>query len=302
MNSKLKKSSDFYGVWTALVTPFDSTRAIDRKSFKALIEDQLKAGIHGFVVGGSTGEASLMPEKQYEELLSLAREYAPNTPLLAGLGIGGTESCLKNSALAVKLGYDGLLASPPAYVKAPQRALVKHFLKLAQSEAALCLYEIPGRSASSIATDTLEEILKHPDSRRILAIKDATANIPRAMEEAQRFGSRMALLTGDDETFHSFLAAGGNGVISVATHVVPKEFVQIFELMKTGDTRAALKLQITLNPLIAALFWESNPIPVKSLLHKLRRLPVLEFKEPLCSMNDELLEKLLKLYEKVRSH
>lgn len=303
MTSKLHDPKSWKGIWTALITPLDDDGNIDARSLRALIEDQISSGVRGLVIAGSTGEGSLLSSELYFDLLKKAVDLAQGKiPLVAGLGIGGTELCLENLDKAKRAGVDGVLASPPAYIKAPQRALVTHFLRLAEEGLPLCLYEIAGRSASSINLETIIEIVnsKKAAAKNIVALKDASGNINRALDQSAALMDRLALLSGDDETFTSFLAAGGNGVISVATHLICNEFVEIQRLFDQGQLAEAQELQAKLNPFIRGLFWESNPIPVKSLMFKLRRIQSLKFKQPLCPMKEDLLEELIRHYEKIR--
>jgi 4-hydroxy-tetrahydrodipicolinate synthase len=305
MTINLNNTQSWHGLWTALITPFNLDNSLDEKSLKNLIIDQIHSGVRGLVIAGSTGEGSLLSEKIYFQLLSKAKEFSENKiPLVAGLGIGGTETALHNLKIAKQLGYSGALASPPAYIKAPQRALANHFLRLAEENLPICLYEIQGRSASSIEFQTLIDICQSqsPSAKNIVALKDASANMTRAMEEVKFLSNRLALLSGDDESFFTFLALGGHGVISVASHLLAKEFVEIFQKMQKNQFDEARQIQNQWNPFIRGLFWESNPIPVKSIMYQLKRIASLSFQSPLCSMNEELLKQLVKTYEEARSY
>lgn len=299
----LRKVDQWSGVWTALITPLNSQGEIDEVSLSSLIEAQVSAGIRGLVIAGSTGEGSLLSAPTFEALLQGAAALVKGRiPLVAGLGIGGTAACLKNIELARRYGYSGVLASPPAYVRPPQRGLVEHYLKLAQGALPICIYEIPGRAGVSLSLETLVE-LAH-DSRTIaqnlISIKDATANIERALEEKRLLKDRFALLTGDDGTFAPFLAAGGQGVISVVSHLVPRSMIHILKSFEKGDAREAMNEQNRIAPLVQAIFSESNPIPVKSLLAAQGKIREAHFCEPLCPMRKDGLEKLVQLSEKIK--
>ena len=268
----LSLPSHWAGVWTALVTPLkkSGTRLeLDRASLEKLINQQIAGGVRGLVIGGSTGEGSSLDPDIFDLLLVSAVELvAGRVPLVAGLGIGSTAHAVRVGEKAKSHGYHGLLASPPAYVKAPQRGLKQHFMAIAEIGLPVCLYEIPGRAASSIELSTLVELWNDPTpaARNFVAIKDATANLQRALDEHRLLGDRVALLSGDDGTLAPFLAAGGVGVISVVSHLVPHSMNRIVTAAQNKDFATALHEQSRLNPLVEALFWESNPIPVKSLL------------------------------------
>ena len=296
------------GVWTALVTPFKTgkqpdTVELDTDSLAKLIDDQVSRGIHGLVIAGSTGEGSLLQNSQYESLLRAAFDLTKNrVPLVAGLGIGGTQNCLRNLSVAKSIGYSGVLASAPAYIKAPQRGLKAHFLRLAREGVPVCLYEIAGRAAASIEVPTLAELAqsKEPGASNLVALKDASANLQRALDTQRLCGDRFALLSGDDGTFQAFMAAGGTGVISVVSHLVPRSLNRILQDMKSGNIDRAREEQNRINPLVEALFWESNPVPVKSLLHRLGFVKDEVFSSPLVPMTLGQLEKLSKLAQTIK--
>lgn len=304
----LFKVEDWAGVWTALITPFEKSSSdlkIDHKSLEKLIESQISNGIRGLVIAGSTGEGSLLNRDNYVDLLTAAHKITSGrVPLVAGVGIGSTESCLVNLAVAKKIGYQGVLAAPPAYIKAPQRGLKTHFLKLAEQEVPLCLYEIAGRTASSIEVSTLAELARDTSKAAsyLVAIKDASANMQRALNTQRMCGKRFAMLSGDDGTFVSFLASGGSGIISVVSHLTPRALNHILTSVKNAKLTEGIAEQQRLNPFIDALFWESNPIPVKSLLHKIKQIAHPYFSEPLCGMSPELLEKLFTLFQNTGDH
>lgn len=294
-NLDLSRAEAWRGVWTALVTPLKSDGTLDEKSLETLIEAQIRDGVRGLIIAGSTGEGSLLSATEYERLLRHSRKVTERRiPIVAGLGIGGTESCLANLTIAKRTGTNGVLASPPAYVKAPQRGLVKHFLRLAAEDVPLCLYEVPSRAASSLAVETVVEIVqaKDPAAKNVVALKDATADLTKPRYLREKLGERLALLSGDDGTYCGFLESGGHGVISVVSHLTAPEMVQILKLQSAGQTAAAQKIQTDMNPLIDALFLESNPMPVKSWLARNGRIAHDIFKAPLEPMAAAPYEKL----------
>lgn len=293
MNQSLLKSSDWKGIWTALITPLTAESTLDERGLAALIENQIRGGIHGLVIAGSTGEGSLLSSATYERLLHKSIEIASGRiPCVAGLGIGGTDSCLRLLAIAKKVGMQGVLASTPAYIKAPQRGLVTHFLKIAQGGLPVCLYEIPSRAGSSLQDATIAEIVRHPDAERVVALKDASGDLSRVKNHRRDLGDRLALLSGDDPFFFDYLRGGGDGLISVASHIALPALKKILASFQMADFEKAESIQKTLAPLIEGLFWESNPVPVKSVLAKIRAIPEANFCAPLCAMKPELLEKL----------
>jgi 4-hydroxy-tetrahydrodipicolinate synthase len=297
----LSKTQNWHGLWTALVTPLkvvDKKARIDTKSLSNLIESQLASrSLTGLVIAGSTGEGSLLSEDNFSALLKEAHAIvAGRVPLMAGLGIGGTASATKNGETIARLGYQALLASPPAYIKTPQRGLVEHFTSVAQIGLPVCLYEIAGRAASSIQIETMSELLAREANKNIVAMKDASADIQRQLRSAELFGKRLALLSGDDFTLAPFLCSGGHGVISVATHVLPRRMKRIYDCVLSGKLSEAVAEQNLIRPVVEALFWESNPIPVKSLVKDLGWIEHDHISEPLVPMENSKRKQLLDLY------
>lgn len=291
---KLSQPQHWYGEWTALITPLkmeNQALRIDAKSLERLIQSQISQGITGLVIAGSTGEGSLLTTENRHELFRLAREIAGNRiPLVGGLGIGGTRDCLSVLDELHHLGFDGALASPPAYIKATQAGLIQHYRELAQAQLPICIYEVPGRAASSISLSTLRELAGTP---HLVAIKDASADLNRALIEGRDLSSTFALLTGDDGTYLPFLACGGHGVISVVTHVALKQFQTIRKNIQSGNVAEAARIQAELQPLIDLLFVESNPIPVKSLMYALKHIDHELFHSPLMPMSSQRLQDLM---------
>jgi 4-hydroxy-tetrahydrodipicolinate synthase len=285
------------GLWTALITPLNSDGSLDLKSLDNLIEHQVQSGVNGLILAGSTGEGGLLTQAQYSALL----EHAAHTnrgrlQLIAGLGTGGTDSCLEKIELVKKAKIEGILVSPPAYVRPPQRGLIEHYRVLAREGLAVCVYEIPGRAACSIDVATLVELSK---IEGVVAVKDASANLQRAVDSCSQVGPRLAMLSGDDGTFQPFLAAGGVGLMSVVSHFIPRALLEIQSLMTRGQIQDAAKLQAQINPFVDAVFCESNPIPTKALLyfqkriaHNVLKLPLVPLRESLQSGLEHELTKL----------
>lgn len=307
--SNLFKKESWFGTWTALVTPLkkeNSTLKVDVESLEKLINAQLDTQtLTGLVIAGSTGEGSLLSASNYSTLLKEAKRIvAGRVPLVAGVGISGTEASLQTAKLIAELGYDALLVSPPAYIKAPQRGLLYHYRALAQIGLPICIYEVAGRAASSIQVETIAELLRSEASlaKCFIAVKDASADIQRALHSVEVLGDKMALLSGDDFTFQPFLCAGGNGVISVATHLIPRRMRKIYDDVKATKIADAASEQNKCRPLIEALFWEANPIPVKSALHSRGLIQHDDFAEPLVPMDKSKLEKLMALDKSLGDH
>lgn len=295
----LKQSQSWHGVWTALITPLTPDFQVDVRSLEKLIEIQIASGITGLVIAGSTGEGSSLPEPTLKSLFTEAQRInGDRIPLVAGLGIGGTQSAFKNAEIAKSFGFNGLLASPPAYIKAPQRGLKLHFSKLAELGLPICLYEIPGRAASSLQVQSLAEL---SDANSLfIATKDATGDLGRMVDCASKVRAKIAFLSGDDLSYHGFLCNGGHGVISVATHFLPKTFIKMTQLVRDGKLSESLKLQAKIQKFTESLFSESNPIPTKSLMKKLGIISNDSILPPLVPMEETLLQKSFELLQNLK--
>lgn len=273
---------DFKGVFTALVTPFDSGR-IDFESLGRLLDHQVKNGIDGFVVNGTTGESPTLKREERDEVYRFVRHRAPGKIVILGTGGNDTEKTVQATREAEQLGADAALVVVPYYNKPPQRGLFAHFKAVAEStKLPVILYNVPGRTVAGLATETIRDLAKLPN---VIGVKEASGDIGFAREIAAACGPGFTMLSGDDGTYGEFLAAGGHGVISVATHVLPAEFVAWTRAAHRGDAATALAGVKKAKPLIDALFAEANPIPVKKALQMMGLLKSAELRLPLVELD-----------------
>lgn len=240
----------FNGAITALVTPFKDG-AIDQTSFERLVKMQVQKGIQGFVINGTTAESPTLTLSEVEQLFYQAKAVATHLPLIVGVGSNSTATTIAQARLAEKWGADAVLVVVPYYNKPPQRGLFEHFKAVADSiNIPVILYNVPGRTITSLELDTIVQLSNHPN---IVAIKEASGQLEFATRIHQECGSKLQLLSGDDESYEGFLKCGGQGIISVASHLIPEAFV-------SGKIESYLSL-------IQACYIEANPIPVKMALH-----------------------------------
>lgn len=267
---------NFSGVSTALITPFYNGQ-LDVASLEKLIQFQVENGVDGFVLSGTTGESPTITASEKEKLYQVAKAHVPkNFPLIFGTGWNSTQKTIDESRWAEKLGADAILVVVPYYNKPPQRGLFQHFMAIADSvEIPTILYNVPSRTITSLELDTIKKLSEHP---KIIGIKEASGNTQFAHQIRQSCGSEFLLLSGDDGTYSEFLNQGGDGVISVASHIIP-------EAMK--------KNQIAQHKdLIDLLFTEANPIPVKMALYLMGVIKSPELRLPLVTLNETGTEKL----------
>jgi 4-hydroxy-tetrahydrodipicolinate synthase len=258
------------GYVSALPTPFRGER-IDHEALADLCEWQIGQGISGFVVNGTTGEAPALAIGEQRLLIRLAVQIADDrVPVIAGAGSASTEHAVELAKNAANAGADGLLAVTPYYVRPSQEGIYRHFHALHDSvELPIILYDVPSRTASTIASDTLCRLAELP---RIVGLKDATGDLSRIKLLREKIDKHFRWLSGDDATALDFMALGGHGCISVLSNVVPRRCVELYQARSRGDLHHARAIERELAPLTAALFAESNPVPVKYTLSAMGRM------------------------------
>jgi 4-hydroxy-tetrahydrodipicolinate synthase len=281
MGAKMKKIRTNI---TALITPFQKGQ-IDFESFESLLHQQLKGGIGGFVINGTTAESPTLDWEEVESIFHFTKKRVNKEfPLIIGTGSNSTAKTIIDTKKARDLGADAALVVVPYYNKPPQRGLVAHFSRVAEeSDFPIILYNVPGRTITSLTIESIIELAKVPN---IVGIKEATGNIEFAREISQKCGPEFTLLSGDDGTYVEFLKNGGHGVISVATHIIPDQFAAW--LKNPNQTEEFFKYR----NLIDKLFLEANPIPVKKALQFMGIIKSAELRLPLMEMDKTLAETL----------
>ena len=253
------------GSITALATPFAGDGAVDTDAFARLIDAQLAAGTSAVVVAGSTGEAAALEDSEYRALLAFAvHRIGGRIPVLAGTGASSTNRTLALTRLAADLGADAALVVTPPYVRPTQSGLLAHYRAVADAGGLpVVLYNVPPRTGCDLLPETAGELAAHPN---IVGIKEARAEPERMDALLQHRSPGFAVLSGDDPTAARAMLAGADGVVSVASNVVPGAFRRLCQLARSGDEAGALALDRRLGELYRFLGVEPNPIPVKALL------------------------------------
>jgi 4-hydroxy-tetrahydrodipicolinate synthase len=271
------------GCLTALITPFRNG-SIDEKAFQSLVDWQVKEGIDGVVVCGTTGESPTLSHKEHVRLTELCIEAAKRrVPVLAGTGSNSTQETIEFARHAERAGADAQLVVTPSYNKPTQEGLYLHFKAVHDScGLPIVIYNIPSRSVVDMTIETMAELAKLP---RIIGVKDATGDLTRPVRTKLAIGTAFSLLGGDDGTALAFLAQGGHGVISVTSNIAPRMCVEMQDAWRCGDVSKAQQLNEMLTPLYQALFMETSPAPVKYAASQLGlstpdvRLPLSEIKD-----------------------
>jgi len=273
----------FTGTYTAIVTPFKNGK-IDEAALARLIKNQIKGGVDGIVPVGTTGESPTVDYAEHIQIIALAVKFAAGKiKVLAGTGGNSTSEAIYLTQEAEKAGADGSLQVAPYYNKPTQEGLFQHFHAIARAtKLPIVLYSIPGRCGVEIAVDTVDR-LAH-DSVNIVGIKEAGGNADRVSQLRAVLGARFNILSGDDALTLPFMAVGADGVISVASNIIPREVSHMVKAYAMGKTSVALKLHQKFYPVFKDLFIETNPTPVKAALAMMGVIEE-EYRLPLVKMN-----------------
>lgn len=273
----------FSGTYTALVTPFRDG-AIDEDALENLIRIQIKSGVDGIVPVGTTGESPTVDFHEHIRVIELSVKFAAGKiKVLGGTGANATREAIELTQAAEKAGADGSLQVAPYYNKPTQEGLYQHFKAIARvTKLPIVLYSIPGRCGVEIGVETVKRLAA--DCKNIVGIKEAGGSCDRVSQLRAALGPKFAILSGDDSLTLPFMAVGAQGVVSVASNVIPKEVSQMVKMFATGKTAAAMRLHEKFYPLFKDLFIETNPTPVKAAL-AMMKLIVEEYRLPLVPMN-----------------
>jgi 4-hydroxy-tetrahydrodipicolinate synthase len=285
----------FKGTYTAIVTPFKDGK-IDEASLERVIRAQIKGGVDGIVPVGTTGESPTVSFEEHIMLIEKAVEFANGKiKVIPGTGGNSTDEAVYLTKAAEHAGADGSLQVAPYYNKPTQEGLFQHFRAIAKTtKLPILLYSIPGRCGIEIAIETVERLAK--ECPNIVGIKEAGGNADRVSQLRHSLGPKFDILSGDDSLTLPFMAVGGDGVISVASNIIPKEVSQMVRAFSTGNAKGAQKIHAKYFSLFRNLFVETNPVPVKAamammgILQEQYRLPLV----PMQKKNRELLENTLR--------
>lgn len=256
----------FTGTYTAIVTPFKSNGLLDEAALERLIKAQIKGGVDGIVPVGTTGESPTLDYEEHVRVVELAVQFAAGRcKVIAGTGGNSTSEAIYLTKAAEEVGADASLQVAPYYNKPTQEGLYQHFKAIAEAtELPLILYSIPGRCGIEIAVDTVKRLAGACPN--IVGIKEAGGSCDRVSQLRQALEKHFNILSGDDSLTLPFMSVGAEGVISVASNLIPREVSHMVDYFRSGRPEAALKLHRKFYPLFKDLFIETNPIPVKAAL------------------------------------
>ncbi len=288
----------FSGTLSALVTPFKESKErfepeVDYDSLEKLVHWQLESRVNGFVMCATTGEGPTLTDEEKIQILKRTIELVKGrVPVIAGTGTNNTKKSIEFTQEAKRLKADAALVVSPYYNKPNQEGLFQHFQAVAKHGGLpVIVYDIPSRSGVEVSVQTFIRLTEVPG---IIGVKEATDSISKINELSAAVGKKLCLLAGDCGITYSLMAVGGTGVISASASAIPQEMVAITDNMLAGKTEAARHAQFLANPMISALFSETNPVPAKTALKMMGRIQSDAVRLPLVPVRKETRELLQK--------
>ncbi|ASB89557.1 4-hydroxy-tetrahydrodipicolinate synthase [Bacillus sonorensis] len=276
---------NFGNIATAMVTPFDKNENIDFQKLSKLIDYLLKNGTDSLVVAGTTGESPTLSEEEKIALIQYSvKEAAGRVPVIAGTGSNNTKASIKLTKKAEEAGADAVMLVTPYYNKPSQEGMYRHFRAIAEETSLpVMLYNVPGRTAASLAPETAIRLAEIPN---IVAIKEASGDLEAITKIIAETPEDFAVYSGDDSLTLPVLSVGGRGIVSVASHVIGPEMQQMIKHYMNGETQQAALIHQKLLPLMKGLFAAPNPSPLKTAL-QLKGLDVGSVRLPLIPLNED---------------
>ena len=290
------KSLMFKGCGTALVTPF-SGGYVNLDRFASLVDRQVEAGVDFLVPLGTTGETPCLSEEERLQLLVTAKEHSAGRPVMVGVGTNSLDATLRNIRQIENYGADAFLVVVPYYNKPTQQGQYEYFRAIAEaSSKSIVIYNVPGRTGVNMTAETCLRLAEEVEN--IVAVKEAAGNYAQISEIIRNRPEGFSVLSGNDNETLSLMATGADGVISVASNLVPAEMTALVRAMQEGRLDEARRLNFRLMPLFKGCFIESNPIPVKAgmaslgLLEDSLRLPLTSASAATRAAMEEILKDL----------
>jgi len=279
----------FSGSFVAVVTPFKNNR-VDVEKLKELVEFHIKKGTSGIVPCGTTGESPTLSHEEHRLVIeTVVKTVNGRIKVIAGTGSNNTNEAIELTRFAKKVGADGCLVITPYYNKPTQNGLYLHFKKIAETvDIPIVMYNVPGRTGTNMISSTAAKLSK---IKNIIGLKEASGNITQISQIVRECVEEFDVLSGDDAMTFPILAVGGKGVISVAANIAPAEVAGLVEAFNKGDINKSRKMHLKMFPLFEAMFYETNPIPVKTSMNLMGMISD-DIRLPLCKMSEENLKKL----------
>ncbi|MFW6270020.1 MAG: 4-hydroxy-tetrahydrodipicolinate synthase [Bacillota bacterium] len=284
---------DHFGeVLTAMVTPFNDNLEVNYERVRELASYLVENGSDGLVVLGTTGEVpTLNKDEKISILETVVDEVGDKAKIVAGTGSYSTYASIELTQKAEKIGVDGIMLVGPYYNKPPQEGLYKHYSMIAEkTELPVMIYNVPGRTSRNIEPDTVARLSRIDN---IIAVKEASGDIAQVAEISRKTDDDFYIYSGDDNITLPALSVGGQGIVSVASHVAGNQIKEMVKSYKNGNIEEASNLNKKLGPLFSGIFITTNPIPIKAALN-MKGINVGSLRPPLIELDDD---KKMKLQE-----
>ncbi|MCH5150692.1 MAG: 4-hydroxy-tetrahydrodipicolinate synthase [Spirochaetales bacterium] len=283
------------GLYTALITPFTKSGEVDEVKLRELVEEQVNAGVAGVVPCGSTGESPTLNYEEHEKVISITIDQVKGRcEVMAGTGSNSTHEAIDITRHAKQAGATCALVIVPYYNKPTQHGIYEHFKAVAEAvDLPIVIYNIKGRTGVNLETPTLVELTKIPN---IIGVKEASGSIEQMMEVIHETPDNFIVFSGDDKLTMPFMAAGGDGCVSVASNVIPKRMVNFINYGLQNDFVAMREEHYKLFPMFRELFVETNPIPIKTMMSLLGKCEN-SLRLPLTAGSQTCVEKMKQLIE-----
>jgi 4-hydroxy-tetrahydrodipicolinate synthase len=279
------------GSYPPLVTPFRNGR-IDLEAYARLVEHQIENGTHGIVVNGTTSEPTSLTIDERNQLVKTAIEVArKRIPIVAQTGSVSHAETVVLTEFATRAGADAIMVLTPFFIRAPQRGVVAYFEDIAARTALpVLMYHIPGRSAFKVELDTLVRIAETRPN--FVGIKHALDDHSFVTQMLARLGPDFRVFAGLEEFTFPMMALGALGTMNAVANIAPREVARLCEETLAGNMAAARKLHFELFEIMTAVFWDTNPIPMKYMMKRTGLLPSNEHRLPLLPATPELERRL----------
>lgn len=279
------------GSMVALITPLKNDR-IDEKALRGLVNYEEENGIDVLVPCGTTGESATLSYEEHEQVIEIVADESSRSRVMAGTGSNSTHEAIKMSKHAQEVGCDALLVITPYYNKPPQRGMAAHFRQIADEvDIDIVLYNVPSRTGINLEAQTVARLAEHPN---INGIKEASGDVGQVSEIITNTPDDFVVVSGDDSLTLPILSVGGSGVVSVIANIVPDRVSELVHSYQQGNHRRTREIHQEIFPLMQAMFWETNPIPVKAAASKLG-LCRNELRSPMTELDTSLEKRLVDL-------
>ena len=288
----------FTGVYTAIITPFTKEERVDEECLKKLIDFNIQEGVTGIVPCGTTGECPTLSHEEHGKVIELTINHVNGrVPVIAGTGSNSTAEAIRLTKYAKEAGADAVLQVNPYYNKPTQKGLYLHFKAIADAvDIPIVLYNIKGRTAVNLETETLVKLAN--DCRNIVAVKEASGDLDQMRDVIKNTDENFSVLSGDDNMTLNLIEAGGQGIISVASNIIPERMSSMVKEALSGNMERAREQEKNLSEFFEVEFIETNPLPIKTALAFQGKCEEV-FRLPMCRMEDDNKDKLREVMTKM---